>query len=437
MLLMMTPPVGRPTVGLWTRGLVLAVFVVLPQGSTTRADEPPAPVSTPNPVNDSVANRATPRSTSVLQVRDRQALRDGSGWRVHYRFEVVAEAPLAAEPGEVVVVVESDLSNARVPGLEQPRRSSLTARGDEGLVAQCDLDPNADEARRSRERLAVELIVTPPRRSRFEATAELVDLSHDPAADSFVSPTAVESPAGPLRIAPATPDETRRRGSGAGVVPTTTGPIPSLTLLPGATVEVVLLLSHHRFLHGRYEPLLGRRAIQIRLGELAFADRIDLDDDRPVPPPVHRLDGPQDGPPSDRLDPSQYVSGPHSLHLEAHAPGNQSYRFKDQEVRYGTTMRLSFFYLVAIGSEGRAKARVSQYRDGPASSWRILPEGCVEIPLTEIGRWTRVETVFRTQADATTLGLDFRIGGDIGEAWIDDIVLEAIDDQGATPPRRP
>ena len=437
MLTMITPPVGRLDGSSWFRRLVLTAFVVLSSESTGWADEPPSAALASNPINDSVANPATLGSATALRVCDRQALRDGSGWRVHYRLEVATAAPVAVEPGEVVVIVESDLSNARVPGLEQPRRSRLVARGDEGLVAQCDLDPTAEEARRSRERLMVELIVNPPRRSRFEATAESPGLSQDPTADPFAAPTAVESPAGPLRIAPATPDETGRRGLGGETIPAAAGPIPSLTLLPGATVEVVLLLSHHRFLYGRYEPLLGRRAIQIRLGELSFADRIDLDDDRPVPPPVHRLDGPQDGPPADRLDPSQYVSAPHSLHLEAHAPGNQSYRFKDQEVRYGTTMRLSFSYLVAIGSEGRVKARVSQYRDGPASSWRILPEGCVEIPLTEIGRWTRVETVFRTQNDATTIGLDFRIGGDIGEAWIDDIALEAIDDQGATQPRRP
>ena len=44
-----------------------------------------------------------------------------------------------------------------------------------------------------------------------------------------------------------------------------------------------------------------------------------------------------------------------------------------------------------------------------------------------MGRWVKVEKIFKTEAEATTLALDFRIitnGADVGEMWIDDVSLE-------------
>jgi hypothetical protein len=90
-------------------------------------------------------------------------------------------------------------------------------------------------------------------------------------------------------------------------------------------------------------------------------------------------------------------------------------------------MRLRFWYLVAAGTEGEGRARIAQYKDTP-TSWRPLNSAGFERCLKTVGRWTKVEHIFTTDAEATTLALDFRIAGDgdIGEMWIDDVSLEPV-----------
>src|SRR5262249_4793698 len=125
--------------------------------------------------------------------------------------------------------------------------------------------------------------------------------------------------------------------------------------------------------------------------------------------------------PADRRDVRQYVSAPDSLHLEAHVPGNQYYRFPEQPVRYSTRMRLRYWYLAAPGTEGECRARLAQYKDTP-TAWKVLSDGGREECLTTVGRWVHVDRTFRTEPDATTRALDFRIvGADVGELWIDDV----------------
>ncbi len=125
------------------------------------------------------------------------------------------------------------------------------------------------------------------------------------------------------------------------------------------------------------------------------------------------------------------LSGPDSLHLESHVPGHHYYRYPDRPVRYGTPMRLRFSYLIAAGTEGECGVRVAQYKDTP-TSWRMLNHAGFEKCLNVVGRWTRVERVFTTDVEATTLALDFRIAGDsdVGEMWIDDVSLEPVGGDG-------
>src|SRR5262249_38419004 len=64
------------------------------------------------------------------------------------------------------------------------------------------------------------------------------------------------------------------------------------------------------------------------------------------------------------------------------------------------------------------------------TAYKILSEGAHEIHLGRVGRWVKVERVFRTEPDATTLTLDFRIcdpnNANIGEMWIDNVSLEPV-----------
>ena len=72
--------------------------------------------------------------------------------------------------------------------------------------------------------------------------------------------------------------------------------------------------------------------------------------------------------------------------------------------------------------------RVAQYKD--ADTWRMLCS--FERCLKTVGRWTKVEQVVHTEAEATKLILEFKIVGDteVGEMWIDDVSLEPLNSDG-------
>ena len=90
-------------------------------------------------------------------------------------------------------------------------------------------------------------------------------------------------------------------------------------------------------------------------------------------------------------------------------------------------MRLSFWYLVAVGTAGECRVRFSQYKDTP-SSCRILSSGGFDQELTTVGRWVKVEKIIHIEPEATLTALDFRISSDanLGEMWIDDAELSPI-----------
>ena len=122
---------------------------------------------------------------------------------------------------------------------------------------------------------------------------------------------------------------------------------------------------------------------------------------------------------------------PDSLHLEAHVPGNQYYRFPERPVRYGTRMRLRYWYLIAAGTEGECRARIAQYKDTP-TAWKVLTDGAHEECLTRSAAGSRSSRSSgpspRPPRSPSTSGSP---RADVGEMWIDDVRLEPI--AGATP----
>jgi hypothetical protein len=50
-----------------------------------------------------------------------------------------------------------------------------------------------------------------------------------------------------------------------------------------------------------------------------------------------------------------------------------------------------------------------------------------------VGRWTKFEHTFRADLEATTLAVDFRLAGEFGEAWFDDITLDVLDEEHPGP----
>jgi hypothetical protein len=320
-----------------------------------------------------------------LTIVSRSVAQEQGGWRIDYRLRYGGEAAAAVAPAEVEARVEAWVSNSRVASHAVPRRSSLVVSGSSGQTGTSEVIAAADESQRCRERAVLQVWAG----DEPEAPAE----------------TAAKTPA----TSPARADAAERP--------------PTLAVAPGGMVRARLRLEHQHVLYGDYDPLLGLREVELRLGGATVRDVVPMDREQYLAQP--KFSWPE--PPEDRRDTRHFVSGPDSLHLEAHVPGNQFYRFGDRPVRYGTKMRLRFWYLIASGTEGPCLVRIAQYKDTPAA-WKMLSEGAHEQCLTTVGRWVKVERVFRTEPDATTLALDFRISGDNapGEMWIDDVSLEPV-----------
>jgi len=163
--------------------------------------------------------------------------------------------------------------------------------------------------------------------------------------------------------------------------------------------------------------------VAITLGSSSLRDQVALDREHYLAQPKYSWPEP----PDDRRDTRHFVSSPDSLHLEAHIPGHQYYRYPERPVRYGTKMRLRFWYLIAAGTEGECRVRLAQYKDTP-TSWRVLSQGGFEQVLETIGHWVKVERVVHAESEATTVALDFRIVPEtnVGEMWVDDVSLEPV-----------
>ena len=272
-----------------------------------------------------------------------------------------------------------------------PRPVSHTLAGSAGLAATDAVIPSADEARNCKEHAALH----------------------------------VWPEGGPEPPAFAPPAESGRGGGaadeGSPALP------PPFRLEPGAMVRVRLILEHRHFLHGPFEPLLGPRTLELHAGPGEFRDELPLD--RPLY--VAQAPSTWGPPPADRLDGRQFVSAPDSLYLAADLAGRHSFDFPEQPVRYGTPMRLSFWYLIAPGTRGTCRAEIRQYREAPRS-YRPLTDGRYDQPLEVVGRWARFEHVYRTEPEANLLKLRFLVDSDdeVGEMWIDDVLLEPL---GAAP----
>jgi len=322
--------------------------------------------------------------SSVLVIVNRSIVQDQGAWQVDYRLRQDGTSGLIVTAEEVLVRVEGWVSNSRAAGHAAPRWSALTISGPSRLQAIGDVIVSDDEEGRCRERAEVRI------------WAE--DARGNPAGRAFES-------GGPRN-------------------PGDDSPTTVLSLPPGITVRVRLRLEHQHVVYGPYDPLLGLRTVHLRLGSASLCDALPLDQEQQVTlprPPRFEV-------PEEHRDTQYYCSGPDSLHVAAHLPGNAYFRFAEIPVRYDTKMRLRFSYLVAAGTEGTCRARITQFKDSPVA-WRVLTDGRREVPLNLVGRWTQVDLVFRTEQKATTLALDFRIDGDsveVGEFWIDDIRLEPL-----------
>ncbi|WP_435008571.1 hypothetical protein P12x_005779 [Tundrisphaera lichenicola] len=315
-----------------------------------------------------------PPTPARLIVVERVLAQDQGDWQVDYSLKNAGAAPLVLPPAEVYARIEGWLSNSKVAAHATPRRSECTIDGASSPSGFAEVVASADESARCRERAVIQL--------RTGKSAE----------------------------------STPRRGGDPE-------PLATLTVEPGGLLRVRLRLEHQHCLYGEYDPLLGRRELELRLGSSTVRDVLPLDREQYQALPQDTWPEPSE----DHRDTRQYLSGPDSLHLEADVPGNQYYRFPERKVRYSTRMRLKFWYLIAPGTEGEFKARIAQYRESP-NSWKPLSDGASEHSFATAGRWILFERIIKTEPEATTLALDFRIANaEVGEVWVDDVSLTPVD----------
>jgi len=344
-----------------------------------------------------VAIGASP-TRSTLALVERTVTQEQGAWVVDYRLRHTGQTGVIITPEEFGVKVEGWVSNSRVAGHAVPRWSSLLVSRSLELSAVSDVNAAVDESQRCRERLVVSVWAGDEGR-----------LGPGPGARAEAGPAT--SPAGVPSAGP------------VGTLP--------LSLGPGATVRVRLRLEHQHILYGDYDPLLADRTVELTLGRATVRDVAPLDREQYLAQPKYRWPEP----PDDRRATQHFISGPDSLHLEADVPGHQYYRYPERPVRYNTRMQLRFWYLIAAGTEGECHVRVTQFKETP-TTWRPLHDGSFEQCLKTIGRWTKVERIVQTDAEATTLALEFKIVGEteVGEMWIDDVSLEPVDGVAAAGP---
>ena len=341
----------------------------------------------------SVKVKADAPLRSPLALIERGLTQDQGAWIIDYRLRNTGPTGVIITPEELRVKVAGWVSNSRVASHTLPRWSSVSVSPSIDSVAVSEVITTADELHRCHERLTLS--------ARAEDQSQ-----HD------------ENP-------------TSRREASARVA---TAPISATqpirlqmlqSLGPGDTMHVRLRIEHQHNLYGDYDPLLGVRTVELTLGKSVVQDIVPLDREQYLAQPKYTWPEP----PDDRRDARHFISGPDCLHLEADVLGHQSYRYQERPVHYNTRMRLRFWYLIAVGTEGECRVRVAQNKDTPLA-WRPLHEARIEEGLKTIGRWTRFDRIIQTEPEATRLILEFKIVGDIdvGEMWIDDVSLESVGD---------
>lgn len=372
----------RPAVAGLLLALLASLTLSLPLSPASRASETDETPPCPSP-----CWTITSRVISQEQAH-------GQVWQADYvlRLDAPPSESVVLTPSNVQAVVDGWVSNSRVAGHATPRRSTLSISGLRSS-SESEVLSARDESRRCRERGALLLWPADSRETPLNSIY-------------FLTASASLSPVQSLPI-----------------------------VIPGGTsVRIRLRLEHDHFLYGPYEPLLGTRSLTLRLASAQVRDTLPMDQELC---PARSLDTwPLHQPTPDRLDPEVFVSPPHSLHLEAHIPGNGYFRFTGP-VRYSARVKLTYWYLVAPGTEGETRERITQLKQGTlregGSVYRSLPDGEQEHFLTTEGRWTHVERVFLTESEATSLTAEFRLSGDVGEMWLDDVTLEPLGEAPSGP----
>jgi hypothetical protein len=187
----------------------------------------------------------------------------------------------------------------------------------------------------------------------------------------------------------------------------------------GEEFFLTLIIEHEHFICGQYDPLLGKRIIKLTINDTIIREEFlinELDEQKRIPE-IKLSDIPKE-----RLDDQYFISPPDSLYLGVD-PGAQFFRFKDLHLPPNSVWKLSFWYLIAVNSEGKTKVRIGEYQD-TIDSWHKLSDAFDETLFVQ-GRWQYFEKQFTITLETTTIAVDFRIlEATAAETWIDEVKLK-------------
>lgn len=346
-------------------------------------------------------------SRSVTQVQ--------GTWVVDYRFRYAGKTGIIIAPQDLRLTIESLVSNSRVPDHEVPRRSFLK------IVNKDPADVN-----RTKSTVVGE---DPEERKCYEHLTMYVCDEKRPR--NIIAPTPPSSiPPADMLLELKGIDTWHLLPPQAAVNPPAMPVNDPLSIAPGSIIKVQLVFEHKHCIYGDYDLLLGTRNLKLSIRSFVFDDYIPMDVEQYLAYPIYNCPTP----PPDRLDKRRFKSAPDSIHICTEEQGHNYYRFQELPVRYNCKMRLQFWYLIAVGTDGRCVVHIGQTKDTPCA-WRQLQDESIEDQLKVVGRWTKYERIIQTASEATKLILEFKImakanadldDDPLGEMWIDDVSLEPL-----------
>ena len=172
--------------------------------------------------------------------------------------------------------------------------------------------------------------------------------------------------------------------------------------------KVKVRISHEHDVYGPIDPLLGERTMTATIGPGRIYDIFFLD--REVSPLIiipkleltKTLDGKEEDLFSNFKDTHYYHSAPDSIHLAADERGMWQLRFSDIPVRYGTKVKLVFWYAIAKPSEGVYMTSITEYNDSKSSGQVIEDAGFQEILWTDDPKIDIPQEASKEEADEIT-----------------------------------
>ena len=189
---------------------------------------------------------------------------------------------------------------------------------------------------------------------------------------------------------------------------------------PGRDLDLRIFFEHNHFVYGIWEPILGNWSLGVDMGEFQFRDRLKLDMAERARPDLAINVG------EGSRDETYSKSAVNSVYFASHDPCKNNVSVNNIPVRYGTKLRFSFRYLVAVGTEGEPCVELRQETD-VGNMWKRIYDADMTIVLTTVGKWHEYSGIINVDGSGSLLDVRFRLASsDVGEVWISDLQLKEV-----------